>query len=121
MGKAIFFAENQETAKKYIKGSGRVIKVKLKMINPLVVDDNFIYDDFLKDVVVSDKIPEVIKGNSAIARKMTWINFTSQEDKANYTKSKGYDGLIDLKYGQAAVFSSEQIVIQPLLNIRPKI
>lgn len=114
IGKAIYFSQHESTAKKYIKEeNGRIIRVKLSMKNPLIVDDDFNMKDFIKNITVPSEFKSVFgEGISgASVQELYWYTKLSADGISKYVRSEGYDGLIDLKYGQSAVFSEKQIHI----------
>lgn len=118
VGKSIYFAEDDFTASRY---GDNIYEVKLDLKNPLVIDDDFDYDDFLKDVEISTNVPDSLRFNDKTAKKVTWLQYTTQDERAKYTQRKGYDGLLDLIYGQASVFSNKQIKIVKNPSIKNKL
>ena len=119
IGKAIFFANSRFTAKKYAKQAGGDIvkEVYLSMNNPLVIPKEGIPDSYYDDIVPEIYIDSIElrelreAGVSESEIKLIASFEMSETERAEYCKSKGYDGLLDLKYGQAAVFCSSQIEV----------
>lgn len=119
VGKAIFFANNKFTAKKYANQSGGDIvkEVYLSMKNPLIIPkegiSNSYYDDIVPEKYIdSIELSELRKALVPESDIKLMASFEmSEEERADYCKGKGYDGLLDLKYGQAAVFCSSQIEV----------
>lgn len=108
VGKSIYFSDCPEVASRYGK---HIFEVELSIKNPLIISNSFNYDDFIKDIAISDNVPNSLRFSDSTARMVTWIKHTSQEERAKYTKEKGFDSLLDLKYRQASVFSEDQITI----------
>lgn len=129
VGKAIFFANNKLTAKKYAKQAGGDIvkEVYLSMNNPLVIPKEGIpdsyYDDILPEKYIdSIELSELRQAGVPESEIKLIASFEmSESERADYCKNKGYDGLLDLKYGQAAVFCSSQIEVighKNILNLK---
>lgn len=114
IGKAIYFSQHESTAKKYIKEeNGRIIQAKLSIKNPLIVDDDFNMKDFIKNIKVPTEFKSIYGDglSGASIQELYWYTELNADDISEYVRSEGYDGLIDLKYGQAAVISPKQINI----------
>lgn len=91
VGEGFFFADNADKAKRYASnvGGNKIMPVHLSIQNPFVPPEGF-YDNMTIDELADffDKKP------SKIREKLM---------------KQGYDGLIDKKYGQYAVFDPTQI------------
>lgn len=117
VGKAIFFATNEETAMKYAvqAGGSNVMRVFLKMDNCLNVPDAGLdlsfYDGIDASKILKPAEYEALKNHPHI-NKFAHL-FMEQSERAAFFKSKGYDGFIEEKSNQAAVLSAEQIFILP--------
>lgn len=107
VGEGFFFSTDKNTARKYGKN---VMPVYLRINNPLVIESpqdakNF-RNTFLGKYAEGDQELRDLLGGD-------YDYFSIMEENPSAIREelqkKGYDGLIDKMYGQAAVFSPEQI------------
>ncbi|MCY9861417.1 hypothetical protein OTK49_02650 [Vibrio coralliirubri] len=127
IGKAIFFASDEETALKYAlqAGGNKIMKCFLKMSNCLNITDTGLersfYDGIKPSEILKPSDFEAIKNHPDVNRFAHL--FMDQSQRSEYFKSKGYDGFIEEKSKQAAVLSPAQTFILPTdykLNNKPK-
>lgn len=117
IGKAIFFASNEETAMKYAAqaGGNKVMRVFLRMGNCLNVPtsglDLSFYDGIKASEILKPTEYEALKNHPHV-NKFAHL-FMDQAERAEFFKAKGYDGFIEEKSNQAAVLSPSQIFILP--------
>lgn len=121
VGKALFFAFDQDTAMKYAiqAGGNTIIPVKLSMNNPLVISKGSkvpleYYDSIDPSLYLSEeKMSALSHCNPLVVNRYAHL-FMSQEERAEYCKMKGYDGMIDHNSNQAAVLSASQVEVLPV-------
>jgi hypothetical protein len=114
IGEGFFFTKDPDTAAKYAERSGEsanIIPVYLNMNNPMVVDNDFDMQEFTKDFPITDEIQELFKGKNLSDEQLRRFSYlkSTEKAKADYAKSKGFDGLVDETYPQGAVFDPSQI------------
>lgn len=121
VGCAHYFATTKQKALAYAKqAGGDIIKeVFLKQESPLVIEkggnfDKRVYEDIDPTKYFSDEEIKVL-GDDA---KYYSTFEMSPTQVADYMKSKGFDGLLDNDYGQAAVFSADNIMPSSVDELR---
>ena len=118
IGEGIFFSADPRIAGSYaqqakakVGGLENVLPVYTRMKNPLVISKKDDFKFFLNDIKINDKYrndPYFKNLSDDELRQVTYYDLSDAE-KASYTKSKGYDGLVDNTYSQGAVFDPNQI------------
>ncbi|AUR93058.1 coil containing protein [Vibrio phage 1.182.O._10N.286.46.E1] len=116
VGQAIFFTESKDKAMRYAKQAGGDIikKAELEIKNPLIIKDGApkgYFNSIEPSKYLDDADIQYMKDSGMSKEEIKESAFyeMTEQQKADYAISKGYDGMIDHDYGQTAVFNPEQI------------
>ncbi|PSV00602.1 LPD23 domain-containing protein [Photobacterium kishitanii] len=124
VGKSIFFTKSRDTALKYAKQAGGDIvkEVFLRQRSPLVIEDGVGVDKSIYDGINPlDFFDADVIANLGDEAKYYCTFKMDGEQIASYMKSKGFDGLLDHSYGQAAVFCGEDVMPSNVSDLKSEI